>query len=372
MPTPKPLTFVQKVGVGLGVGFESPADANVKGTQVPSVQSVTERYDVQVRRMAAEALATAASAPLPPRPMTAPPAPKAAETAADAAAPSAVAGGGAKVRALRRLPDGEAYLRRAQSASMLRAQQRRVAATLARPTSAGMLRGAAEAAATASAVHRNVAKYEPAEVTSPLPTECHRASSLPVYTGHACPPADRDGGFTYTAASGGEGACAACWSRADFPTHSASPARAQAEKLGVATEELLAKLHAELADDADGADGGGGSARGSSSARAGAVGPAMLRRIERERKVVGAVAGELSRQMRAESKARAAVLDMPQPERAGEWEPPPPPPPPPAPPTPPPASDDGVSSVGEAPAASRVPASLVGAAAVAGGAAVLA
>lgn len=92
-----------------------------------------------------------------------------------------------------------AVLRRVQSASALRREQRRAATVEAaltaasRPSSTGCKGAAAGAATEASAVRAAV--YEPSVVSSAVPDEYRMSSRLPIFTGHTRDAADRDHGY---------------------------------------------------------------------------------------------------------------------------------------------------------------------------------
>ena len=89
-------------------------------------------------------------------------------------------------------------LRRVQSASVLRREQRRAAVIDAAVTAASQAsaacRGANAASADAASV-RAAAAYEPMDVASVVPSEHRSISRLPLYTGHEMAAVDRDHAF---------------------------------------------------------------------------------------------------------------------------------------------------------------------------------
>ena len=95
------------------------------------------------------------------------------------------------------------HLRRVQSASILRREQRRAASVeaaisaVARPASANRNnRSSAASAASLQASNIRAAAYAPSEVVSSVPSEHRVSSKLPIFTGHLLPAADRDHSFT--------------------------------------------------------------------------------------------------------------------------------------------------------------------------------
>lgn len=143
----------------------------------------------------------------------------------------------------------EPSLRRVQSASALRREQRRAASVAsavlaARPSSAAS-KGSAAAKAEAAALR--AAAYQPHTVESVVPLELRTTNRLPIYTGHLLPPSDRDGAFDFhfrkpsSPKPGGGGPRdyeAAFWQQQEYPTHSTLSRREQPDHLAGAPPVL--------------------------------------------------------------------------------------------------------------------------------------
>ena len=175
---------------------------------------MAERYDTAIRQKAARYAAAAAalvapSAPVPQvnlsfQPRV--PQVRQAPTAAAQSRPSSANVPRQRATQPDLFGDGSAsnqHLRRVQSASVIRREQRRAAAvqaaiaTVSRPASANRSdRAAAATAASLQASNIRAAAYAPSEVVSAVPAEHRITSRMPIFTGHLLPAGDRDHGFT--------------------------------------------------------------------------------------------------------------------------------------------------------------------------------